>query len=148
MKRFLVLVTCAAFVGAGCFKSSATVTSPTGSASILGGTWQTIAHIPGANPAQSCTNFTWAVTSFTGSTGSGTFSATCFGNVQIAGSAAGTLNANNISWSANATATVQGMPPCEIKLSGTATLQTDRIVIPYSGSTCLGDVDGTETVKK
>lgn len=148
MKRTLTVVAIVALATTGCFKSSSTVTTPTGSASILGGTWITIGHIPGANAAQSCTNFSWAVTSFNGTTGSGTFSATCFGNVQIAGSASGTINTNNISWAANATATVPNMPPCEIKLNGTATLQTDRIVIPYSGTTCLGDVSGTETVKR
>ena len=148
MKRIFAVVATVALVSSGCFKSSSTVTTPTGSASILGGTWNTIVHVPGANPAQSCTNFSWAVTSFNGTTGSGTFSATCFGNVQIAGSASGTLNTNNISWAANATATVPNMPPCEIKLTGSATLQTDRIVIPYSGTTCLGDVNGTETVKR
>jgi hypothetical protein len=43
---------------------------------------------------------------------------------------------------------VQGQPPCAISLSGTATLQTDQIVIPWTGSTCLGPVGGTETVKR
>lgn len=129
----------------GCSSVQQTSTGPSGSSSALAGTWRSV----GSGSVQdSCTNFSWSVTQFTGSTGSGTFSATCFGNVQIAGSASGTLNTNNISWAANATATVPNMPPCEIKLTGTATLQTDRIVIPYSGTTCLGEVSGTETVKR
>ena len=148
MKKILVLIVSAAVMSAGCFKSSSTVTSPSNSSSLLGGTWVTIAHAAGADPAKSCTNFNWAVTSFNGTTGSGTFSATCFGNVQIAGSASGTINASNISWNATATATVEGMPPCNISLSGTATLQSDRITIPYAGTTCLGAVSGTETVKR
>lgn len=148
MKRVLAVVASAALLGAGCFKSSSTVTTPSNSTSMLGGTWVTVAHVPGANAAESCTNFNWAVTSFTGTTGSGTFSATCFGNVQIAGSATGTINASNIGWSANATATVPGQPPCNISLSGTATLQTDRITIPWSGTACGTPVSGTETVKR
>jgi hypothetical protein len=148
MKRTLALVASAALLTAGCFKSSATVTTPSNTSAMIGGTWVTVAHVPVAAGVESCTNFNWAVTSFTGTTGSGTFSATCFGNVQIAGSASGTINASNISWSANATATVQGQPPCAISLSGTATLQTDQIVIPWTGSTCLGPVSGTETVKR
>ena len=147
MKRILALVASAALVSAGCFKTTSTVTTPTSSASLTG-TWVTIAHVPGSNPTQSCTNFNWAVTSFNGTTGSGTFSATCFGNVQIAGSATGTLNSSSVAWSANATATVEGQPPCAISLSGTAILQTDRIVIPYSGVACQVPVSGTETVKR
>jgi hypothetical protein len=132
MKRILAVVASAALLGAGCFKSSSTVTTPSNSTSMLGGTWVTVAHVPGALGAQSCTNFTWAVTSFTGTTGSGTFSATCLDTIQIAGSAKGTINASNVAWSADATATVPGQPPCVISLSGTATLQTDRITIPWS----------------
>lgn len=147
MKRLIALVASAALLGAGCFKSSSTVTSPSNSSSMLGGTWVTIAHVPGVN-VESCTNFTWAVTSFNGTTGSGTFSATCLGTIQIAGSASGTINASNIAWSANATATVQGQPPCNISLSGSATLQTDRITIPWSGTACGTPVGGTETVKR
>src|SRR6188474_3726031 len=98
MKRILAVVASAALLNAGCFKSSSTVTTPSNSTSMLGGTWVTVAHLPGTIGAQSCTNFTWAVTSFTGTTGSGTFSATCLDTIQIAGSASGTLNASNIAW--------------------------------------------------
>jgi hypothetical protein len=148
MKRILALVVSAALLGAGCFKSSSTVTTPSNTSSMLGGTWVTVSHVPGTFGAQSCTDFSWAVTSFTGSTGSGTFGATCFGNMQIAGSASGTLNSSNVAWSANATATVQGQPPCAISLSGTAKLETDRIIIPWSGTACGTPVSGTETVKR
>ncbi len=148
MNRILALVASAALLGAGCFKSSSTVTTPSNTSSTLGGTWVTVSHVPGTFGAQTCTNFSWAVTSFTGSTGSGTFGATCFGNMQIAGSASGTINSSNVAWSANATATVQGQPPCAIVLSGTATLQTDRITIPWSGTACGTPVGGTETVKR
>ena len=148
MKRILAVVASAALISAGCFKSSSTVTTPTNSSSTLGGTWVTVTHVPGSFGAQTCTNFTWSVTSFTGSTGSGTFGATCFGNMQITGSASGTINGSNIAWTANATATVAGQPACAISLSGTATLQTDRITIPWSGTACGTMVGGTETVKR
>ena len=68
--------------------------------------------------------------------------------MQIAGSASGTINGVNVAWSATATATIQGQPPCAINLSGTATLQTDRITIPWSGTACGTAVGGTETIKK
>ena len=147
MKRILALVVSAALLSAGCFKSSSTVTTPSNTSSMLGGTWVTVAHA-GANLAESCTNFTWAVTSFTGTTGSGTFAATCFGNMQIAGSASGTINGSNIAWAANATAALPGQATCAISLSGTATLQTDRITIPWTGTVCGTPLSGTETVKR
>jgi hypothetical protein len=33
-------------------------------------------------------------------------------------------------------------------LAGTATIGTDSIVVPYAGDTCLGKVNGIETLKK
>ena len=148
MKRILAIVASVALVTTGCFKSGSTVTSPSGSSATLGGTWVTVSHVPGSFGAQSCTNFNWAVTSFNGTTGSGTFSATCFDTMQITGSASGTINGVNVGWSANATATVPGQPACAINLSGTATLQTDRITIPWSGTACGTLVGGTETIKR
>jgi hypothetical protein len=71
------------------------------------------------------------------------------GNMQVSGSATGTLSGSTINWSANATATVPGVPSCPIALSGTATLEANnQIRIPYSGTTCLGPVSGTEIIKK
>jgi hypothetical protein len=43
---------------------------------------------------------------------------------------------------------VPGQPACAINLTGTATLQTDRITIPWSGTACGTPVGGTETVKR
>lgn len=147
MRRNIALVVIAAVLSAGCFSVSKS-TSPSTTSS-LGGTWTTFQSLPGTGSIQeSCTNFRWAVTEFSGSTASGTFSATCLGNMQIAGSARGTLSGSTINWSANATATVPGLPPCDIALSGTATLETNQIRIPYSGTTCLGPVSGTEILRK
>ena len=54
-----------------------------------------------------------------------------------------------MNWSANATGAVPGVPPCAIAISGTATLEANnRIRIPYSGTTCLGPVSGTEIVQR
>jgi hypothetical protein len=33
-------------------------------------------------------------------------------------------------------------------LAGTASIGTDSIIIPYAGDTCLGKVQGIETLKK
>lgn len=145
MKRYTFLVVLTAVMSAGCF-SFASKTSPTSASSQLGGTWLTTQSLPGASGSiqDSCTNFRWAVTEFTGTTGAGTFSATCLGNVQVVGSARGTLVGTMVNWSANATGTPPGGPSCAIALSGSAILETNRIRIPYSGTTCLGPVSGTE----
>jgi hypothetical protein len=146
MTRTVSALILAALVTSGCFKSS-TSTSPTTASAVLGGTWSTSQSI--GELGWSCTNFKWAVTQFDGSTGSGTFTATCLGYLDIAGSAQGTLNNTLITWSATATATAQGTgQSCPISLSGTAVLETDRIRIPYSGTVCGAAVSGTEYVKR
>jgi hypothetical protein len=152
MKRLATaLILVAAGASAACF-DFATKTSPTPTATtLLGGKWATTQSLPGVSGslADSCVNFQWAVTSFTGTSGSGTFSATCMGNMQVAGSATGTLSGSTLTWSANATATVPGFPSCPIAISGTATLEANnQIRIPYSGTTCLGPVSGTEVIKR
>jgi len=53
-----------------------------------------------------------------------------------------------IDWSAKGNATGPGLTSCAITLAGTATIGTDSIVVPYSGDTCLGKVNGIETLKK
>ena len=147
-KRVIPVILFVAAVSVGCFKVTTSPSPVNSTSKLLGGTWVTVESIPGASLNDSCTNFTWAVSEYTGQTAKGTFSARCFGNVDIAGSAQGTLNGINVNWSAAATATMQGLPACAIELSGIATLETDRIRIPYSGTTCLGPVSGTEIVKR
>ena len=148
MKRYLSLILVAAAVSSACFKITTSPTPVNSTSQLLGGTWVTVDSIPGASLNESCTNFTWAVSEYTGTTAKGSFSARCFGNVDIVGTAQGTLNGINVNWSASATATMAGLPPCAINLSGVATLQTDKIIVPYSGTTCVGPVSGTETIKR
>jgi hypothetical protein len=146
MIRTISAVVIVAVLASGCFKSS-TSTSPTSASAVLGGTWATSQSI--GDLGWSCTNFRWVVSQFNGTTGSGTFTATCLGYLDIAGSAQGTLNGTQITWSATATATAQGTgQSCPISLSGTGVLETERIRIPYSGTVCGAAVSGTEYVKK
>jgi hypothetical protein len=90
------------------------------------------------------------VTQYTGATAAGTFSATCFETVQVAGSAQATLtSATTGNWSMTAAASGPGVPsPCPITLSGTATVNGDLITIPYNGSWCMGPLSGTETIRR
>jgi hypothetical protein len=149
MKRFFAILMTVAIASSGCFKVSTTPSAINSTSKLLGGIWVTVESVPGATPNSSCTNFRWAVTEYTGTTGSGTYSATCFGNVNISGSAQGTLSGVNVTWSATATATIDGQPQtCAINLSGVATLETDKIRVPYSGTTCVGPVSGTEILRR
>ena len=137
----------AAVVASGCLnyeRRSSTGPTPTGSAALLG-SWSSASAVPSPT---SCTDFRWNVTEQTGNTARGTFSATCPGDMRVSGTASGALSGSNVTWNANATASVPNLPSCPITLSGTAELGIDSIRVPYSGDTCLGRVSGVEVLRK
>ena len=107
----IVLTIVAAGASGACFdfKSTSSPTSPTNTTSqALGGNWATVQSLPGPSGSlqDACVNFKWSVNQFNGTSGSGTFSATCVGNVQVSGSASATLTSSTAAtWSANATGT-------------------------------------------
>ena len=152
-RTVLSLIVCAAAVaGSACFDFSTKATPALSASNSLGGSWATTQSLPGASGSlnDSCVDFKWAVTQFSGTSGSGTFSATCMGNVKVTGTASASLTtATSATWSANAQGAAPGQPPCQVAISGTATLEADnRIKIPYSGTTCLGPVSGTEIIQR
>jgi hypothetical protein len=155
MKRYVSVaaVAAVAMVSAGCFEFSRNASSITGpstganfSVSALTGTYRsaTVTAIPSAD---SCTNFTWSVTEKTSNSAKGNFSASCAGGVQVAGTAQGTQTGNNIVFQVNATAT-SGSVACAISLSGTAVIETNQVRVPYTGTSCFGNVSGTEILKR
>jgi hypothetical protein len=134
-------------VSSGCLgyeRKSTLGPSSTGVAALLG-SWTSSSVVP---TATSCTDFKWDVTQQTGNTASGTFSATCAGDLKVVGNANGTLTGSTVTWDAQATASVPGLPSCAISLTGTAELGADSIRVPYSGDTCLGKVSGVENLRK
>ncbi|MBA3949120.1 MAG: hypothetical protein H0X44_04155 [Acidobacteria bacterium] len=140
-----------AVVSAGCFDFSRNATSilgPTGSelaVTTLAGTYRSISSIP---TADSCTNFAWTVTEKTANSAKGNFSASCQNNtLQVAGTAQGTQTGNNIAFLVNATAVSAGVS-CAISLTGTAVVETNQVRVPYTGSSCFGNVSGTEILKR
>jgi hypothetical protein len=137
----------AAAVTSGCFGYERTSTlgpSSTGASALLGNwTSSNVIPSPGA-----CTDFRWNVTQQTGNTASGTFSATCPGDVRVSGTANGTLSGSSVTWNAQGTASVPNLPSCAITLAGTAELGVDSIRVPYSGDTCVGRVSGVEVLRK
>ena len=153
MKRLaiLLLTVLTAGASAACVEFSTKTTPSPIVTTGISGTWGTTQSLPGISGSlqDSCVNFKWTITEHTQTSASGTFSATCLGNMQVTGSASGSLTGITLNWSANATGTVAGQPPCQISLKGTATLEADnRIRIPYSGTTCLGPVSGTEIISR
>ena len=153
MKRYVSLAALAvtAVVSAGCFdfsREASSILGPSGSqlsVTTLAGTYRSISSIP---TADSCTNFAWSVTEKTSNSAKGNFSASCQNNsLQVAGTAQGTQTGNNIAFIVNATA-VSGGVSCAISLSGTAVVETNQVRVPYTGTSCFGNVSGTEILKR
>ena len=154
MKRtnLLVVAALSALLGAGCqglLTQNMTSPSSTVSASVQGmaGAWASVSAVTPA-PAGTCTNFHWTITEFTGTSGSGSFTAACAGNLQVAGTALGTLSGTTVNWTASAVGTAAGNVTCPISLTGTATFDGTQFRIPYSGTTCAGPISGTEILRK
>jgi hypothetical protein len=143
----LTAVGIAAGIAAGCIGYERETTlgpSPSGGASLIGN-WTSGSLIP--QPGQ-CSDFKWNATELTANSASGSFSATCAGDLHINGTAQGTLSGSVVNWTAQANASVPEFATCPISLSGTAELLVDSIRIPYSGTTCLGPVSGIETLRR
>jgi len=152
MKKHLLGILCAVAAAAatsGCigFDRTSTQTGPTATGlNFLMGNWTSAGTAVSA--ASQCTNFKWNVTEQTGTSAKGTFSAICAGNLNVSGTAQGTLSGSTITWSGDGTASGAEITSCPITLTGTAELGADSIRIPYSGTTCLGPVSGVEILKK
>ena len=148
-RTLLVALSIAAASAAGCtgveHDSSPAGPTAAGSNSLLGA-WTSSSVIPSPS---TCTDFVWTVTEQTGTSARGSFSATCAGELKLTGVAQGAFTSPSaIAWSASGNATGPGLTSCAISLTGTATLGTDSIRIPYNGTTCLGPVSGIESVRK
>jgi hypothetical protein len=147
---FLATILCFAAAAAGCigYSSKTTTTGPssTGVAALMGN-WASANASIVPSPS-TCTDFKWNPTEQTSNSAKGSFSATCAGDLKVAGAATGTLSGSVINWSAQAAASTPTIAACAITLSGTAELGVDSIRIPYSGNTCLGAVSGVEILNK
>ena len=138
-----------ALSAAGCIgferESSLTGPSASGNGALLGN-WTSSSLVPSPS---SCTDFKWNATDQTGTSARGSFSASCAGDLKLAGTAQGSFTTDGkVAWSGEANATAPGLTSCKVTLTGTAELLVDSIRIPYSGDTCLGKVSGVETLKR
>jgi hypothetical protein len=150
MKKAIRLVVCIAVaaMAAGCigYERKSTVSGPTAAGiGTLLGNWSSTNIIP--TPG-SCSDFKWNVSEQTGTSAKGSFSASCGGDLKLTGTAQGTLNGSTITWSTQVVGSAPGLPSCNIALNGTAEIAVDSVRVPYSGTTCLGAVSGTEVLKR
>lgn len=146
MTRYILGVGLAASLATGCSYERGNPTEPTSSGiQALTGNWASATNVSREN----CTDFQWSITEQTATSASGTFSATCKGDLRINGSARATLAGDVISWSANANATnVPVVGTCPIALGGRAELGVDSVAIHYNGEVCGFAVNGVETLRR
>ena len=145
----LAMISTACFGLDGLFDKSPT--SPTDSSSSVRSylrTWlgPTLTTFP---TAQTCGGVQWKITSQTATQTSGDFTASCSGEITLAGTVVASITvATAIPWAASGTAT-QGAVFCPFNLTGTGTFHgTANILVNYAGTTCLGPVSGSETIKR
>ncbi len=148
-RKLFAIALVSSVLNAGCFDFlTKPPTNPNQSVNILGGQWVSTTT-NASSLLGSCTNFRWNATQQSASSVAGNFSATCYTTLQVTGTAQGTLSGATLNWSATALATGSGISgDCAISLTGTATMANNEITIPYSGTTCVGPVSGTEVLKK
>ena len=118
--------------------------SPSTLASLLTGDLRSATAGNPLPTAESCGNFSWSITEVSAGNYTGAFSATCANDVQLDGTATGTLVGDVLNLTATGTATPTNLPPCPFTMNGTARLVNGSIQIDYTGTTCLGPVSGTE----
>jgi hypothetical protein len=149
MKRIsLVAVVVASVLSAGCLDFVKNMTSPTATPSVdqLTGSWASVSSA--TSLVDTCTDFHWTVPGPSGTTVTGAFSATCQRTLQVVGTATGTFSGTTIAWTATATGTTPAGAACPVSLAGTADFDGTQIRVPYTGTTCLGPVSGTEILRK
>src|SRR6476660_6509583 len=118
MRRTLLGMIVAAALSAGCsnlFKLPGSPSTPA-TPEAMTGAWTSLAPSTQTN---TCTDFHWTISQLSGTTGSGSFTATCMGTMAIAGTASGTLTGTTVTWTATATGTSSGAS-CAIALNGSA----------------------------
>jgi hypothetical protein len=127
------------------FNSPTTPSDTAGAVRSYLGTWVGPAVTPAA---QSCSGLQWKITSQSGTQATGEFAATCADGLKLAGTLTATHSDTTIPWAATGTAT-KDAASCPFNMTGTGTFQgTSNILVNYAGTTCLGPLSGSETIKR
>jgi hypothetical protein len=136
--------------------SSSAAAGKTSTPSMLGtwvvqGTSTTAAVTPSSLPSalpdfSSCGNFRWQVTSQTATQVAGSFTADCAGGVAVNGNITGQLGGTTIPIVLTGALT-RAADSCVFSLNGTGTpIDSKTIQITYSGTSCLGPMQGSNTL--
>jgi hypothetical protein len=148
IRLFGALALAAAATGCAGFESSSTPIAPTGDAAIssLLGDWSSSSA---ATIANGCSDFRWRITAQSGNSLTGDFSATCANGISATGVASGQVNGADVPYEVTGTANIGGFASCPFTLNGVAHVESaDAIRIPYHGTTCLGPINGEETLRR
>jgi len=96
-----------------------------------------------------CGNFQWNITEQSATSLAGSFAGQC-GAILIQGSGNAQLNGTAVTLLVSGQASASGVvTTCPFTLNATGQLEgQDAILINYSGSTCFGPVQGTETLRR
>ena len=128
----------------GASNSTAAANTP---ASAFSGAWgsSSIAGLPVGN----CTNVKWLITPQSATSIGGTVSATCAGGATVSATLDGQITREDtVNLTAAGTIVALGIP-CPFNLKGVGTRQTnDAMRLVYQGAHCLGNVSGTETLRR
>ena len=76
--------------------------------------------------------------------------AECGSDLTVSGSASGQLVSGTVPITVTGTASMPGIPSCSFTLNGTGTIEDNNntLRIPFTGTTCLGPVQGTEVLRR
>lgn len=160
-----VAVAAASVLAAGCgFEHSTNVLVPTsvngnsgaGTSNANTAATPSLVGLWAANPLpalpspSTCGNFQFQIASQTASAISGTFTGVCGGGLTASGNASGQLNGTAVAITVNGTATMPGIPSCSFTLTGNGAIEDngDTLRVPFTGTTCLGPVSGTEVLHR
>jgi hypothetical protein len=100
------------------------------------------------SPPDGCTALDYTITKSTdGQSGDIQFSATCAG-VQASGTGKGTLSGSTLQWTAQGTATRDGLT-CPFNFTqGTAQLEGSGVRVTYAGTVCGVPVSGSDLLQR
>jgi hypothetical protein len=132
-------------------QTSAPAPTPASGTPSYVGTWATAAAPVAALNPSTCGNLQWAVSSQTSSQITGTFSAQCAGGISLTGTASGQVgNLQSVPITIDGTGSMPGYPSCSFSILGTGIVMENgtALQVTYSGTTCVGPIRGTETLRK
>src|SRR5262245_5996930 len=145
----LFLVASVGLAGCDFQHSASVVTAPSNTPTTsVAGSYTSAGVVPGIPGTPTCDNLQWIISSQSATSIAGQFSASCSGGITISGTASGQLVGTTLPINVSGAASLPLGVTCPFSLSGTGQVAADSITIPYSGTTCLGPVSGTQTLRR